>query len=176
MGGESTALRDSQPDHAGAAVIDVDPAKFETGVPAEASDSQTPEQETDQPDGAPETADRASHQGRRSLKLVLTLAPIDDAGFRCLLAVGADNCDPLLRSVEVADLPAALQEAGSLVAAAEERWQSQPRNPTSAKKTGGASAKRSGPKQQSPDERSQEPVTSAPDSESAQPGQLPLFG
>jgi hypothetical protein len=176
MDGEVTVFSNSQPDRAAVTAGDVEPASVEAGTPGETPDSQTPEQDTDQPDDAPETVDRGSHQSRRSLKLVLTLAPIDNAGFRCLLAVGADHCDPLLRSVEVLDLPAALQEAASLVAAGEERWQSQPRNTAFIKKPGGTSAKRSGAKQESPDEPSHEPVTPAPDSESAQSGQLRLFG
>jgi hypothetical protein len=176
MDGESAVVSHSQSEHAAAAACKVDQANLEAKVMTEAPESQPAEQETGQPDVAPETTDRASHQGRRSLKLVLTLAPIDGAGFSCLLAVGADDRDPLLQSVEVADLSAALQEAASLVAAAEERWQSQPRNPASIKKTGGASAKRSGAKQQSPDEGAQKPATVAPESDPAQPGQLPLFG
>lgn len=176
MDGESAVLSDSQPEHATAAADNVDQANLESGVITEAPESRPAEQATDQLDDAPETTDRASHGDRRSLKLVLTLAPIDDAGFGCFLAVGADHCDPLLRSVEVSDLPAALKEAASLVAAAEERWQSQRRNPTSVKKASGASTKRSGTKQQLPDEPSHEPVNPAPDSESAQSGQLRLFG
>lgn len=66
---------------------------------------------------------------RRPLKLVLHLQPICAAGYRALLALGTDGCDPLLRAAEVADLAAALAEIPQLVAEAEARWQAQPRYP-----------------------------------------------
>jgi hypothetical protein len=69
-------------------------------------------------------------QARRALKLVLTLQPHDGRGFRGLLALGADGCDPLLRSVEVADPAAALALVPALIDEAETRWQIQPHYPT----------------------------------------------
>ncbi len=67
---------------------------------------------------------------RRTLKLVLTFKPGDGASaMQVVMAIGADGCDPLLRSGEVEDLPAALDLVPGLVAEAEARWQSQPRYP-----------------------------------------------
>jgi hypothetical protein len=39
-----------------------------------------------------------------------------------VLTLGADGCDPLLRAVDAADLPAALEEVPALLADAEARW------------------------------------------------------
>ena len=66
---------------------------------------------------------------RRPLKLVLTLRPGTVSGAHVVMAIGADGCDPLLRSGEVEDLQAVLDLVPGLVAEAEARWQSQPRYP-----------------------------------------------
>ncbi|MCC7368792.1 MAG: hypothetical protein IT306_10240 [Chloroflexi bacterium] len=67
---------------------------------------------------------------RRTLKVVLTLQPLDDREYRALLAVAADGCDPILRSATVDGLPAALDRVPALLAEAEAHWQARPRNPT----------------------------------------------
>lgn len=72
----------------------------------------------------------AGVNARRTLKLVVTLQPADGTGYGALLALGADGCDPLFRSLSVADLPAALDAVPALAAEAETRWQAQPRYPT----------------------------------------------
>jgi hypothetical protein len=66
---------------------------------------------------------------RRALKLVVSLRPDDGTGYRVLLALGADGCDPVLRAVGAADLQAALDEVPGLSAEAEARWRAAPRNP-----------------------------------------------
>ena len=119
---------------------------------------------------------------RRPLKLVLTLKPGAGSGAHVVMAIGADGCDPLLRSGEVEDLRAALDLVPGLVAEAEARWQCQPRYP---RVTPRASAKlaSSRPKEasQPPRERQEadpggeqpvhEPTPSNPSS-----SQLSLFG
>lgn len=86
---------------------------------------------------APTTEDEAP---RRTLKLVLTLQPVDDQGYRALLAIGAAGCDPVLRSATVDGLPAALDQVPALVAEAEAHWQARPRIPAVAPPAGGRAA------------------------------------
>jgi hypothetical protein len=97
----------------------------------------------------------------RSLKLVVTLTPIDGHQYRAALALGADECDPVLRSVTVSALPDALDQIPSLLEEAEAHWRLHPRNPTS----GWAPARRSGaPQPQSGSTVPQAPVSGqAPD-------------
>ena len=64
----------------------------------------------------------------RILRLVVTLQPVE-AGYRALLAVGADDCDPLLQQVDVDGWPALAQALQDLADAAAIRWRDQPRNP-----------------------------------------------
>lgn len=70
---------------------------------------------------------------RRSLKLVVTLVPIDGGQCRATLALGADNCDPVLRSTTVSGLSDALGHVPALHQEAEASWQAHPRNPTVAR-------------------------------------------
>jgi hypothetical protein len=81
-----------------------------------------------------------------------------------------------LRSVEVTDLPAALEEIASLVVAAEAHWHTQPRNPASAKKAGGTPVRRTSTKQHTAEDQPREPENQTPDAEPVPAGQLPLFG
>ena len=53
-------------------------------------------------------------------------------GYRALIALGSDGCDPLLRAADVPDVAGALQEVPGLLAEAEGRWQLQPRYPAAA--------------------------------------------
>ena len=86
---------------------------------------------------------------RRTLKLVLTLEPSVGPGYHALLALGAEGCDPLFRSLDAESLPTVLDEVPSLMAEAEAHWQSQPRypnatppaKPTTAPKRAGSAAK-----------------------------------
>lgn len=71
----------------------------------------------------------AAEPPSRTLKLVLTLRPDEGAGYRALLALGTEGCDPLFRSCAVPDLPAAFDQAVALATEAEAHWQHQPRNP-----------------------------------------------
>lgn len=64
----------------------------------------------------------------RTLRLALTLHPVE-TGYRALLAVGADDCDPLLQQVEVDGWPALAEALQDLTDAAAIRWREQPRNP-----------------------------------------------
>lgn len=75
------------------------------------------------------TAAGATPGVTQTLKLVLTLRPAEGPRLRALLAVGADGCDPLIRSLPSDDLPAALAAVPALVAEAEARWAAQPRYP-----------------------------------------------
>jgi len=122
---------------------------------------------------------------RRALKLVLHLQPIGAAGYRALLALGTDGCDPLLRFTEVADLAAALDEVPGLVAEAEARWQAQPRYPASTKAgpaTAPSRAKVAPPAPVASEanepagDASRPKPTAEPSPESAPAGQLSLFG
>lgn len=87
------------------------------------------------PENAPDI--RLPKTPRRPLKLVLHLQPSGPAGYRALLALGGvppgPGCDPFLRAAEVTDLAAALDEIPGLLAEAEARWQSEPRNPAAPK-------------------------------------------
>ena len=79
-------------------------------------------------DGPPPQA-VPSQAARPALKLVLTLHPLADGGYRALLSLGCDGFDPELRVCHVPDILPALDEVPALVAAARSRWQSQPRYP-----------------------------------------------
>lgn len=66
---------------------------------------------------------------RRSLKLVVTLTPTEGGEYRATLALGAEDCDPVLRSTTVAALSDALDQVPTLHREAEASWQLHPRNP-----------------------------------------------
>jgi hypothetical protein len=88
---------------------------------------QPPEHQT------PTEAAATPEASRRSLKLVVTLMPVDGGQYRATLALGADNCDPVLRSTTVAGLSDALSQVPALHHEAEASWQAHPRNPTVAR-------------------------------------------
>lgn len=77
----------------------------------------------------PMEAAAATGSPRRSLKLVVTLTPAEGGQYRATLALGADNCDPVLRSATVAELSDALTQVPALCREAEASWQIHPRNP-----------------------------------------------
>lgn len=79
---------------------------------------------------------------RRTLKLVLTLAPAEAGHYRAALAIGAEGCDPLLHSMRVSALVDALEQVPTLVDEAEAHWRLYPRNPTSVR----APSQQPGPK------------------------------
>ena len=114
-------------------------ATAETGeplaLPEVDADQPAPEPEIEaEPEPEPMTGSEAP---RRTVKLVLTLQPTDDRGYRALLAIGADGCDPVLRSATVDGLPAALDGVPALLAEAEAQWQARPCNPAVAPSPGG---------------------------------------
>jgi hypothetical protein len=131
---------------------------------------------------------------RRSLKLVVTLMPTDGGQYRATLALGAENCDPVLRSVTVTALSEALDQVPALHQEAEASWQLHPRNPTAAQppiRRTEADRRRPARSTPSPDEPartpgSAEPADAAPPasesievtatSKAAGGGQLTLFG
>jgi hypothetical protein len=143
----------------------------------EASDSGIRNEESDLVDGAPAPPMGPTESPLRTLKLVLTLTPVQTAGYRALLALGTDGCDPVMRSVEVADLSAAFQEMAALIAAAEARWRMQPRNSATIKRAGGKAAKHTNTKQRPAEQQPSESGRPASDDAPAQSSdQLPLFG
>lgn len=153
---------------------------------------------THEPDDMPESqgqhgepADHATVERQpatascRALKLVLHLHPTGAAGYRALLALGADGCDPLLRFIEVPNLAAALDEVPGLAAEAEARWQAQPRYPASTKARPTTTPSRAKVAQSRPvaserDEPAGDASTAKPTAElspkPASAGQLSLFG
>ncbi len=66
---------------------------------------------------------------RPGLKLVVSLRPNGNGRYRAFVGLGAEGCDPVLRSVEVAELSGLLGMLPCLVEDAESRWQTSPRNP-----------------------------------------------
>src|SRR5947209_6051385 len=94
----------------------------ETGVPAEEATTPSTTKATSSPSAV-----------RRTLKLVLTLQPREPVGYRALVALGTDGCDPLLRSLEVEALATILDTIPTLIAEAEAQWAAQPRYPAAAK-------------------------------------------
>ncbi len=76
---------------------------------------------------------------RRTLKVLLTLRPDGPDGYRALVGVGADGCDPHFGATD-APLPlaAALDAVPAIVAAAEARWLTAPRYPATARPIGSA--------------------------------------
>ena len=84
---------------------------------------------TELPDSGSPTPSDTVAATVRAVKLVALLQP-EGAGYRAQLAAGAENCDPELRLIEVPDLQSALDALPAVLAAAEARWQAQPRYPT----------------------------------------------
>jgi len=126
--------------------------------------------------GAADEPETAAAVRPRSLKIVLTLQPEDAKGYRAMLAVGAEGCDPVLRSVAVADIAEAVDQMPALVAEAEARWQLQPRYAATAAAKAPAVATRRAPKAPSTPARSEDEAASKPASGAAPADQLPLFG
>lgn len=135
-------------------------------VAVEGSGSVTPP-----PAAKPDAAAPAPSPARPPLKLVVLLQPEGD-GFRALLSLGREGCDPELRSARVDDLAAALDEVPALLAEAEARWASQPRFPSAAKPRASAGAVRT-----SPTPPPSSPTAAAPPTPARPPasGQLGLF-
>lgn len=135
--------------------------------------------------GRPDESATGSQVGvqRRPLKLVVTLQPLDQDGYRAVLALGSADCDPLFRVIDAPDLLAVLGGVPSLVADAETRWITQPRysNARPAPKVKlRAEEERAtgGPAMTSPPEPTPaQPKTESRSSTPAKPsGQLSLFG
>jgi hypothetical protein len=167
------------------------PADVEGDVPpqqqhvADADDAAPPSPTLNDPpttEGAEQSGPPTATRSRRTLKLVVTLRPDERAGYRAILALGAEGCDPLLRSAEAADLPAALDEIPALLVEAEARWQEQPRNrpaqPPPAKARPGASGRQAVSRREPAPAAPLAPDEYAPasDEQPAGAGQLSLFG
>ncbi len=113
----------------------------------------------------------------RSLKLVLTLQPEGTEGYQAMLALGAEGCDPILRSVAVAGIAEAVDQIPALVAEAEDRWQLQPRYPaTAAAKAPAAAPSGRAPKVPQAPARAEDQTAPKPVQGAAAADQLPLFG
>jgi len=150
----------------------------------------------DPPPGSPPAATIDTQVPRRTIKLVVTLTPADGGQYRAALTLGANDCDPVLRSVTVSALSDALEQVPGLLGEAEEHWRVHPRNPTAARApTRGPGAGQSRSRATSPAPRTDEPSPGstpsvhADESSSAPPvtkpaatqnrpsdGQLTLFG
>src|SRR5947209_4773950 len=93
-----------------AAAADVaGPGSTERGADPGAADAEPGDPPTAE-EAATASSQAARSTTRRALKMVVTLRPGDGPTYRAVLALGADGCDPLLRSAEVGDLQAALDE------------------------------------------------------------------
>jgi hypothetical protein len=153
--------------------------------PARPAETDLPQQ----PDALPQRPDDPApaltvDPPHRSLKLVVTLQPTDDHGYRAIVALGSTDCDPLFRALDAPDLPTSLAIVPSLLAEAEARWNTQPRYPSArpipkAKPPARADRPVAPPAiaiqaEATPMQPAPAPVTpTAPKSAS---GQLPLFG
>lgn len=96
---------------------------------------------------------------RHPFKLVITARPQDNGGLGVVLAIGADGCDPLFRAIDVESVEVAVAALPGLVADAETRWASQPRNPT---RQPSPRVKAPGPRDTSPAPPSEGATTQAP--------------
>ena len=145
------------------------------GVAAPAGESERPGAvRPDSTQTAAEAEEAASlpdiEASRRALKIVLSLRPAagsEEPGYHVLLAVGAEGCDPLFRTVEVAGLAAALSQVPALVADAEARWRTQPRYPAAARREAKAAVPRSRPGRA---ERPAPPAAATDQDGAAEPG------
>src|SRR5688500_13147408 len=77
----------------------------------------------------PATTTPDTRPEHRSLQLVVPLTPAEGGQYRAALALGAADCDPVLRSVTVPGLAEALEQVPMLRAEAEAHWRHSPRNP-----------------------------------------------
>lgn len=105
---------------------------------------------------------------RRALKLVLTLEPAEAGQFRAALAIGAEGCDPLLRSTTVSALADALRQVPALVEEAEARWRLHPRNPATAR----APSQQPGPKKGGSGSQPPAPMPTEPNQEVSSEAQV----
>lgn len=80
----------------------------------------------------PQTAQVAAPL-QREVKLVAVLKPNAGGGFRAQLGVGANDCDPETRVIEVTRLAQVLAELASVYDAATARWEQQQRYPAAPK-------------------------------------------
>jgi hypothetical protein len=87
----------------------------------------------DPPPVSPQAATSDGRIPRRTIKLVVTLTPTDGGQYRAALALGAEECDPVLHSTTVSTLTGALEQVPGLLEEADERWRVHPRNPTAAR-------------------------------------------
>jgi hypothetical protein len=163
-----------------------EPPDTDAGVPAS---PQPPIATAAEAASTHETAEPAAGGAppRRALKLVVRLRPANAIGYRALIALGSDGCDPVLRAADVADLAGALEEVPGLLAEAAGRWQLQPRYPTTAEanaRPAAPSRAPASPRQRprrgaaaTPDEQGPAPTSAQPPATtSAQADQLALFG
>lgn len=129
---ESDVSAGADPEVQSAGGIALETAAVAGGKPAGDPDCERPPRQEIVSEPGADKADRpAGGAGtlRAGLKLVVSLRRDGGPAYRALIALGADGCDPLLRSAEVADLSCALDLLPALIAEAEARWQVQPRQP-----------------------------------------------
>jgi hypothetical protein len=114
-------------------VDDAPPREEPAEDPAE--EAETPEAEATPEAPAPAAPATSLVATARELKLVASLRPLPDGGYRAQLAVGANDCDPELRVQQVDDVAGALHALGELSVAAHARWEQQKRYPAVPKPT-----------------------------------------
>jgi hypothetical protein len=115
------------------------PGEEAVDVPVERREAPESEEDDGQDDGAreqsapPAPAAPVPADNRKTLKLVLTIAPIrSEAGepaWRAQYGAQQDGCDPEFGVCDVADRLEALDLVPEFLARAEERWWRQPRKP-----------------------------------------------
>ena len=187
MEAESPARFGQRDQESGAEDIEMPVAAEAPERPPMKLDREMPEEQNDaSAEGESVNAATSAEVPRRALKLVLTLKPSSGPGYQAVIALGAEGCDPLMRTAEVESLAAALDLGPGLAAEAESRWRLQPRYPSAPSAVPGraraaAAANRSREVGQPPRERdakeskAEQPAHN-PESSAPSTGQLSLFG
>ncbi|MHB1413977.1 MAG: hypothetical protein ACYC1C_01900 [Chloroflexota bacterium] len=111
--------------------VPTDPPEVATHSPGPLATPSDRDMVANQAEGSP-ARPGSSVTLRPGLKLVVSLRPNGEGRYRAFVGLGAEGCDPVLRSVEVAELAGLLGMLPCLVEDAESRWQTSPRNPRQA--------------------------------------------
>jgi hypothetical protein len=125
-----------------------------------------------------ETVQGATEALGRAYTFVVTVQPQHGLGYRAILSLGTEGCDPVIRSVAVQGWPDLFAIMQTLLAEAEAQWRSDPRYPSVVGKVKAAPTPPTptAPTAEVEAEGAVHSDVAPPPAEKAPAGQLALFG